>query len=60
MDTTEIAQRYQTLLCEMKRRMNCTGKWKDLPALMDEMHALRCEHRAELKQSRLALNIAIP
>jgi hypothetical protein len=58
MDTTKIAERYETLFNEIKRRMTCTGKWKGLPALLDEMHSLRCEHRAELKQSTLALKVA--
>jgi hypothetical protein len=48
MDTFHIAQRYQTLFDEIKRRMRCTNKWKGMPALLDEMHALRCEHRAAL------------
>lgn len=55
MDTIKIAQRYQTLFDEIKRRMSCTEKWKGLPTLLDEMHLLRCEHRAELRRSVLAL-----
>ncbi len=58
MDTTKIALRYQALFEEMKRRMNCTEKWKGLPALLDEMHALRCEHRAASARSVLALKFA--
>jgi hypothetical protein len=58
MDTTKIAQRYQILFDEIKRRMDCTGKWKGLPALLDEMHALRCEHRAASQRQMLTLNLA--
>ncbi len=48
MNSTQIALRYQALFDDMKRRMNSTGKWRGLPALLDEMHALRCAHRAAL------------
>jgi hypothetical protein len=58
MDTTKIALRYQTLFDEIKRRMKCTDKWRGLPALLDEMHALRCEHRAAFALQRLALHSA--
>ena len=54
MDTAKIALRYQSLFDEIKRRMNATGKWKGLPALLDEMHALRCEHRAAFARSQLS------
>jgi hypothetical protein len=58
MDTTKIALRYQTLFDEIKRRMKCTDKWRGLPALLDEMHALRCEHRAAFALQHLALHAA--
>jgi hypothetical protein len=53
MDIIKIAQRYQSLFDEIKLRMNCKGKWTGLPALLDEMHGLRCEHRAAFAQSLL-------
>ena len=55
MDTAKIAQRYQTLLDEIKRRMTCTDKWNGLPALLDEMHALRCEKRAAFGRTLLSM-----
>lgn len=46
MDASSIACRYRFLLDEIKRRMSGHGKWVDLPRLLDELHAVRCEYRA--------------
>ncbi len=45
MDITSLAARYEALLKELRQRMSASSKWTGLPALLDEIHAVRCLYR---------------
>ena len=48
MDITSIAARYVTLCKQLLQRMSASSKWIGLPALLDEIHAVRCLHRSQV------------
>jgi hypothetical protein len=48
MDITSLATRYETLCKELRQRMSASSKWTGLPALLDEIHAVRCLYRSQV------------
>jgi len=53
-DRTQIAARHQQLREELKQRLADTGKWRGLPRLLDELHALKHQHTAALARAHTA------
>lgn len=47
MDIASLAVRYDALCKELRQRMSASSKWTGLPALLDEIHAVRCSYRSE-------------
>lgn len=45
---TPLATRYDTLCKELRQRMSASSKWTGLPALLDEIHAVRCLYRSQV------------
>ncbi len=43
----DLSLRYALLRAEIRRRLASDRKWHALPGLLDELHAVRCLHRAE-------------
>lgn len=41
MTTQELVQRHEALLVELKALMSQLGKWRGMPALLDELAVLR-------------------
>ena len=48
MDITTLALRYDSLCMDLKRRMTASSKWTGLPALLDEIHTVRCMYRSQV------------
>jgi hypothetical protein len=48
MDITSLATRYDSLCKELRQRMSASSKWTGLPALLDEIHAVRCLYRSQV------------
>jgi hypothetical protein len=46
MDIAALTKRYDTLCKELRHLMSASNKWTGLPALLDEMHAVRCLYRS--------------
>lgn len=51
MDVESITQRHGLLLEELKRRISALGRWNGVPALLDELHSLRCAYNAALAEA---------
>ena len=48
MDITALAIRYDTLCKELRQRMSASSKWTGVPALLDEIHSVRCLYRSQV------------
>jgi hypothetical protein len=48
MDITALATRYDTLCKELRQRMTESSKWTGVPALLDEIHGVRCLYRKQV------------
>jgi hypothetical protein len=48
MDITTLALRYSSLCEDLKQRMSASGKWTGLPALLDELDAVRRLYRSQV------------
>ena len=48
MDITTLALRYDSLCMDLKRRITQSSKWTGLPALLDEIHTVRCQYRNQV------------
>lgn len=41
MTSDTLTSRYEFLLSELQRVLSTRGKWREMPALLDELHRLR-------------------
>jgi hypothetical protein len=48
MDIALLSTRYDTLCKELRQRMTASSKWTGVPALLDEIHEVRCLYRSHV------------
>jgi hypothetical protein len=48
MDMTLLATHYDSLCKELRHRMTASSKWTGVPALLDEIHEVRCLYRKQV------------